>query len=355
MLLNWDTEKLNARLTQESHRPFDLGNGPVLRINLYKRSSEEYVLLLVVHHISSDFWSMLVFLDELLMLYPAEKAGVQIFLSPLKFSYPDFANWQARMLSSSEGDRLWNYWHQKLSGELPVLNLPTDYPRPPVQTYNGASHGFRLDEKLTGKIKKLVQTSDTTLYTILLAAFQVLLYRYTGQEDIMTGSPTSGRNRTEFEEISGYFVNPLVMRSDLSGNPGFGEFLGRVRQTVLDALDHQGYPFQLLVEQLNPERDASRSPLFQVMFAFQQPHRLKESAGFVVREAGARMEAGGLVLESLALENRVAQFDLTLMMVEADRGISASLEYNTDLFKMATNSANDRTFSDPGRGNCEQS
>lgn len=332
----WHSDEFRAALVKEFHLPFDLEKGPVIRVKLFTRSETEHTLLVTVHHITADFWSMLSMLDELLMLYDAETSGRPTPLSPLNFSYTDYVRWQKNMLSGPEAERQWAYWRQRLSGDLPVLNLPTDHPRPPVQAYDGASHGFRLDPELTRKIKTLARQEGATLYMSLLAAFQVLLYRYTGQEDIIVGSPTSGRVRSEFEEVMGYFVNPLVMRSDLSGSPSFKEFIGQVRQTVLEALDHQDYPFQLLVERLRPQREASRSPVIQVMFVLQQPHRLKESAGFVVREDGARMRAAGLELESMSLESRVAQFDLTLMMVEADRGMAASLEYNTDLFEADT-------------------
>jgi amino acid adenylation domain-containing protein/non-ribosomal peptide synthase protein (TIGR01720 family) len=332
----WHHDEFRAALVKEFHLPFDLEKGPVIRVKLFTRSETEHTLLVTVHHIAADFWSMLSLLDELLMLYDAEISGRPNPLAPLNFSYTDYVRWQRNMLSGPEAERHWAYWRQKLSGDLPVLNLPTDHPRPPVQTYNGASCGFRLDPELTRKIKTLAQKEGATLYMTLLAAFQVLLYRYTGQDDIIVGSPTSGRVRTEFEEVMGYFVNPLAMRADLSGSPSFREFIKQVRQTVLEALDHQDYPFQLLVERLRPQREASRSPVIQVMFVLQQPHRLKESAGFVVREDGARMRAAGLDLESMSLESRVAQFDLTLMMVEADRGMAASLEYNTDLFESDT-------------------
>ena len=242
------------------------------------------------------------------------------------------------MVSSAEGEGLWAYWQKQLAGELPVVNLPTDRPRPPVQTYRGASHSFRLDEEQTQRLKALAKAQGVTLYMALLAAFQVLLSRYTHQDQILVGSPTAGRTSPEFSGTVGYFVNPLVLRADLSGDPTFEAFLRQVRQTVLEALAHQDYPFAQLVERLQPTRDASRSPLFQVVFALQQAPLLahQDLTAFALGERGAQMNLGGLLVESMGLEQRVAQFDLSLLMAEVDGGLAASLEYNSDLFDTPT-------------------
>jgi non-ribosomal peptide synthetase component F len=242
------------------------------------------------------------------------------------------------MLASPKGEQLWSYWKEKLVGHSPVLNLPTDHPRPPAQTSRGASHSFKLDSELTHQLKSLTRSEETTLYTTLLAAFELLLYRYSGQEDFLVGTPTNGRSRHETAGVVGYFVNPVVMRADISLGLTFNEYLARVRQTVLGAFAHQDYPLALLVERLQPERDASRSPLFQVMFALQKAHLLDKEglAPFALGEAGGRLKLGELELESLALEQRIAQVDLTLTMAEVDGGLAAAFEYNTDLFEPAT-------------------
>ena len=333
----WSEACLNDRLVEETHRPFDLEQGPLLRVSLLTRSPQEHTLLLVVHHIIADFWSGAVLMHELGILYQTHKAGTKATLSPLARQYTDYVRETAAMLASPEGERLSAYWQNQLAGELPVLNLPTDRLRPPIQTYKGASHLLKLSANLTTRLKSLSLTHKATLYMTLLAAFQVLLYRYTGQEDLLVGSPTIGRNRGDLAPVVGYFVNPVVLRGNLSGKPTFKEFLDKVRFCVLDALAHQDYPFPRLVEQLQPIRDPSRSPLFQVMFVLQKAHLLEEGlAAFALGETGVKIKLGALELESLSLEKRIAQFDLTLMMAEVDGALSASWQYNTALFDAAT-------------------
>ena len=334
----WDEARLHERLSEEAHLPFDLENGPPLRVSLFARDEGEHILMLVAHHIILDFWSLAVLMQELGELYHGEANGTPVPFSPLPLQYTDYVRWQEEMLVGAEGERLGAYWEQQLGGDLPVLNLPTDRPRPPVQTFRGSSLGFRLDADLTLRLRTLSQDSGATLYMTLLAAFQTLLYRYTGQPDIVVGSPVSGRNWGALAGLVGYFVNPLVMRARVEGDPSFVEFLALVRRTTLAAFEHQDYPFALLVERLQPERDPSRSPLFQVMFVLQQAHALREKgmAPFALREAGARIELHDLLLESVALNQRVSQFDLTLTMAEVDGELAASLEYNSALFDGAT-------------------
>ncbi|MDQ1388676.1 MAG: hypothetical protein QOF56_2130, partial [Acidobacteriaceae bacterium] len=334
----WNETFLNERLSGESRQPFDLEQGPPLRLSLFTLSTDEHVLLLVVHHIVADFWSLEVLLDELRVLYPAARRGIDPGLPPVRLQYRDYVRWQSEMLSSPRGDDLWAYWRKQLGDELPVLNLPTDRPRPAVQTHRGACESFRLSVELTNKLKNLGQTHNATLYTTLLAAFQVLLHRYSAQDVILVGSPTAGRSRAGLSEVVGYFVNPLVLRADLSTNPTFNLFLDQVRETVLAALEHQEFPFALLVDRLQPERDPSRSPLFQVMFVLQKAHRINDEglSAFALNESGARIKLGELDLESVALEQRVAQFDLTLTMAEVERDLRGSFEYNADLFDAAT-------------------
>ncbi|NMF64063.1 non-ribosomal peptide synthetase [Brasilonema octagenarum UFV-E1] len=334
----WSEESVNQRLLEEAHRPFNLERGPLMRVNLFARSAQEHILQLGVHHIVGDFWSLAVLVQELGILYEAQKDGTSVSLAPLPLQYTDYSRATAEMLASAEGERFWAYWQKQLAGHLPVLNLSTDRPRPLIQTYQGATVPFKLSADLTQRLKAHSRTQGATLYMTLLAAFKVLLHRYTGQEDILVGSPTAGRNRADFAALVGYFVNPVVLRSDMSGNPTFLAFLGQVQQTVIHAFEHQDYSFALLVERLQPVRDPSRSPLFQTMFVLQKAHILNEEglASFALGETGARMHLGKLEMESLALEQRVAQFDLTLTMAEVDGELAASLEYNTDLFDAAT-------------------
>jgi amino acid adenylation domain-containing protein len=335
---SWNEEVLNQRLTKLALLPFNLETGPLFRVNLFKLSEEEYVLMLVAHHIVVDFWSLAILVHELGELYEAERHGRAVSLAPISKTYADYVGWQTEMLDGPEGVRLGDYWKKQLGGALPVLNLQHDHLRPAVQTYRGSSYNFELDVVLTRQLKTLGKNHDATLYMTLLAAFQVLLYRYTGQEDILVGSPAAARSRAAFSNVVGYFVNPLVLRADLSGNPSFTQFLSSIRRTVLDAFAHQDYPFALLVKQLQPERDVSRSPLFQVTFVLQQAQLLKEQglAAFALGQAGAPLRLGELALETMALEQRVAQFDLSLVMAEVGGGLRACLEYNTDIFDEPT-------------------
>jgi natural product biosynthesis luciferase-like monooxygenase protein len=325
---------LDEHLTERAHLPFDLENGPLVRVFVFTLSAQEHVVLLAMHHIVSDFWSLAVLLDELRDLYPAERCGTRQALKPLTFNYTDFVRWQSEMLASEEGERLWSYWKNRLAGELPVLNLPTDRPRPPVQTYRGASYPFKLGAQLTEDLKQLGRSHGATLFMTLLAGFQTLLYRYTGQEDLLVGSLTAGRGSAGLAGLVGYFVNPVVLRADLTSLPTFAAFLDRVRQTVLAAFDHQHYPFPLLVERLQPARDAARSPIFQAMFILQKAHLLDGDglASLAVGESGARVVLGELPLESVRVKQQAAQVDLTLVMAEVDGCLSASMQYNTDLF-----------------------
>lgn len=332
---NWSAKQLHHLLVTEAYRPFDLAQESLLRVRLFTSETDAPILLLSVHHIAVDLWSLLVMLDELRLLYSSANAGTIAELPSVSFSYTDYINWQkVRQLPAIE-QASWSYWKQQLA-DLPLLNLPTLRSRPNVQTYQGASHIFYLDIGLTNQLKQLAQRCGVTLYTLLLTAFEILLHRYTGQDDLVVGSITSGRQHSHLKEMVSYCANPIVLRADLSGNPTVQELLHRVRHNVLAALEHADYPFQLLVERLQPERDVSRSPLFQLMFVFQKPHLLPDSAPFVLRQPGAVLELGELVLESVGIEQRTAQFDLTLIVTEAQKQLLASFEYNTDLFDNAT-------------------
>jgi acyl-CoA synthetase (AMP-forming)/AMP-acid ligase II/acyl carrier protein len=335
---SWSDAVWQQWVAEQAHHPFNLGEGPLLRVSLLSRSEDEHVLLVVAHHIIVDFWSLAVLLGEMGRLYEAESKGLAANLARLPLQYTDYVRRQTEMLEGGEGERLWNYWEQQLGGEVPAPELPYDRPRPPVQTYRGATHAFKLSAELTRGLKELGQSAGATLYMVLLSAFQVLLQRYSGQDEFATGSPSASRNSAALAGVVGYFVNPLVIRADLSGNPRFIEHLARVRQTVLDAFAHQDYPFTLLVQRLQPDRDASRTPLFQAMFVMQQAHLMRDEglASFALGEAGGRIKLGELVLESVAIEQRAALFDLRLSMTETGETLAASLEYNTDLFDAAT-------------------
>lgn len=331
--LNWD--ELNQRIQSEADKPFDLQQGPVFRLRLFERRGDTHVFLFTSAHIVSDFWSFDLLFDELEIVYRAEVTGESAELSPTQFEYASFVQWQEEMLQSEQGDQLWNYWHEQLSGELPNLDLPIDRSRPPVQTYAGRSYQFQLPDKLAEDLFALTKKEGGTPFMTLLAAYQLLLYRYSGQQDVLIGSPTAGRSRAEFEGIFGYFLNPVVLRGRLSSEMTFREFLGQVRQTVLDGLTYQDFPFPMLVERLQPPRDASRSPIFQASFAWDKPRKIfhyeKGDGGFQIPT-----DVGTLGLMPFALGQQGAAFDLTLMMLSMGDSLSAALQYNSDLFQEST-------------------
>ncbi len=311
------------------HRSFDLEQGSILRFDLLinhiktdKLARKEHILLITLHQIVGDFWSLEIMIGELCALYKAIITGVPAQLPAQNYQYQDYVKWSEQMLASSEGERLRAYWQQQLSGELPLLNLPTDRPRPQTQTYNGASHFFTVEEKLRQKLTKLAKKEDTSLYTLLLTTLQILLLRYTNQEDILIGSLMGNRSRSEFEKIVGHFTNPVVLRGDLSGKPTFQELLGRSHSCVLDALEHQDYPFPLLVEQLQPVRNPSFSPLYQVALVWHHSHQ--------------SIDIDGLILESMIPEAKAAAFDLTLTILEEPGSLKGTWNYNTDLFDDST-------------------
>ncbi|MDJ0897246.1 MAG: amino acid adenylation domain-containing protein [Xenococcus sp. MO_188.B8] len=333
---SWSEDELKAKVIESHQLPFDLEQGPVMRVRWFTRSNKEHVLLLTIHHIACDGWSIDLLIQELPQLYQAQHTGFEASLPPMTHSYQDYVCWQRDILQGTEGERNWSYWQQQLAGELPVLNLPTDRPRSPIQTYNGASHKFKLSDKLSSQLKQLAQREGVTLYMVLLAAFEVLLYRYTGQEDILVGSPTLGRSQLEFAPLIGYFVDPVVMRANLSGNPSFKEFLSQVRQTVLEALKHQDYPFALLVEKLQPHRDPSRSPIFQASFALQKLQKSQDIQKLLVNEIEKDVDWGGVKINPYEIPQQEGLFDLTLEMMEGSSSVFGTFKYNTDLFEGST-------------------
>ena len=329
----WTPDRLHDRLTAAARTPFDLENGPVLRVHLFTRSTTDRVLLLVFHHITVDLWSLTVLLDELRTIYAAQTTGESTGLPALDLQYADYVRWQQQQPMGAASD----YWQQQLAGELPTLNLPTDRSRPPVQTFQGASQTFQLSPALTQQLKALARSEEATLYTILLAAFQVLLYRYTHQTEILVGTPTAGRSKREFSGIVGDFINSVVMKADLSSNPTFTAFLAQVRGTVIAALGHQDYPFSHLVEQIHPAQGASHSPLFQAFFIFQKLHRFEELSDFILPiVSDVQIDFGGLKLAPYPLPHQEGQFDLTLETIETNGTLNGMFKYNPDLFDATT-------------------
>ena len=314
-----------TRLTTEmAQRPFDLARGPLVRVALLQRGIQDHVFVLVMHHIVSDGWSLGIFWRELIAVYNAFYINRASPLPELPIQYADFAVWQRERLQGERLDELAAYWRRQLDG-LPTLQLPTDRPRPPVLSYRGAFQELALPRVLTGALKALSQREGVTLFMTLFAAFAVLLQRYCGQDDIVVGLPAASRDRTELEGLIGFFINSLVMRVDLSGDPGFRTLLARVRETALDAFAHQELPFEKLVEELQPARDLSRNPLFQVSFQL-------FSASDKRAEEGVEAEA----TPALAVSRGSAIFDLAVNLWEGAEEIGGHLEYSTDLFDAST-------------------
>ncbi|HWS86533.1 MAG TPA: condensation domain-containing protein, partial [Pyrinomonadaceae bacterium] len=312
----------NRLAVEEARRPFDLKRSPLLRASLIKGQEEDHVVLLTLHHISSDAWSMGVMVKELVALYGAFREGRSSPLLELAVQYADFAHWQRGWLSGEVLDTQLSYWREQLADAPVVLELPTDRPRPSMQTHNGAQLPVALPENLVESVKALGRREGVTVFMTLLAAWQALLARYSGQDDVVVGTPIANRNRAETEPLIGFFVNTLALRSKVSGGMSFRELLSQVREVCLGAYAHQDLPFEKLVEELRPERSLSHSPIFQVMFALQTA-----AAG-----AGRPLELPGLEVKSLKGENNTAMFDLTLNLSEAGGKISGALNYNVDLF-----------------------
>jgi amino acid adenylation domain-containing protein len=332
----WSEEKCAERLAAEAFRPFDLAGGPLMRVRLWTRGPG-HVLLFAIHHIVADFASLAVVHRELSALFREETGGPAAHLPPLRADLA-FARRQAESLAGPRGEALWGYWRQQLAGPVPDLDLPTDRRRPPVLTWRGGACSLVLPRELGDRIRGLGRAEGATLFATLLAAWTLLLGRVAGQEDFAVGSPATERSGPEHSAAVGYFVNLAVLRADLAGDPSCAELLGRTRRTVTMALEHAGFPLPLLAERLRPVRDPALSPLFQTMLTF-QPRRPGEDPGllgFSLGEPGARIDLGGIALESLRLGERRAQFDLTLRVAELDQGLTTVLEYNADLFEPAT-------------------
>ncbi|HMZ78170.1 MAG TPA: amino acid adenylation domain-containing protein, partial [Acidobacteriota bacterium] len=307
---------------REAHQPFSLTTGPVIRFSVLRLAPDQHILLVTIHHIAADGWSLSVFLTELHTLYQAFLHHQPSPLPPLTIQYPDFAVWQRQWLTDERLRPQIDYWKQHLAG-LESLNLPTDRPRPAVQSFRGTRVKTLYPRELVDQLTQLGRQHHATLFMVLLAGFQTLLYRLSGQSDIAVGTPIAGRNQLETENLIGLFVNTLVLRADLSHNPTFLDLLAQVRQTTVDAFTHQDVPFEKLVEELHPERDLSRSPLFQVLFVLQNTPHL-------------RFDFGDLQVELVENETRIARFDLTCDVEDSPLGLAVTFEYNADLFDRST-------------------
>ncbi|KZN44512.1 non-ribosomal peptide synthetase [Pseudoalteromonas luteoviolacea] len=327
-------EQVYQRARDAYLRLFDLENGPLLRATLLTQAEDKHILLITTHHIITDGWSFWNLMSEFLTLYPALKAEKQANLPPLDWHYQDYVRWQNNMFSSEQGDQLWRYWQNQLSEQPPILDLPADRPRPLLQTSNGASIIFTLPKALTQQLKLQARESGHTLYVILVAAFQVLLHRYTGQNDIWVGSAAAGRSLAEFKDICGCFFNFIVLRGKLDSDQSFASFLSQMQKATLEALVHQDYPSLLLIERLKPQRDSNRFPLFQVEFNLQQPHEEDDLAPFFLgADENHIVQRDGLTLKPFRMTQQEGQFDLSIDLIDvAGESLSGICRYSADLF-----------------------
>jgi amino acid adenylation domain-containing protein len=316
-------DALAPLVDEELHYRFDLSRDALFRVLLIEEAPGSHVLLFVVHHSIADGWSLGVLMNELTALYTAFHEGRPSPLAPLAIQYADYAHWQRELLTGDLLAAETEYWKEALANLTPMLDLPTDRPRPPVLTYRGAHEPFRLSSELTEQLVALSRKSGATLFMTLLAAFDILLSRYSGQTDIAVGTPVANRTRPELESLIGFFINNLVLRADLSGNPAFTTLLRKVRETALNAYAHQDVPFEYLVEQLNPTRSLSYSPLFQVMLVLQNA-------------PPASVSLPELDVTLLPFEQATTKFDLVFSLTETPEGLSGALEYSTDLFDRST-------------------
>jgi amino acid adenylation domain-containing protein len=310
----------NALALKEARRSFDLGRGPLVRITLIRLREDDHLMLITMHHIITDRWSMEVLYRELAKIYQALGTGLPAQADEPRVQYADFASWQR---SQMPDENHMAYWKKKLGGELPMLNLPSDYTRPVRPSFAGGLAERSFDRRLGTQLKDLAKTKGTTSFVLLLAAFKVLLYRYSRQEDILVGTPFSNRDRSSLENVIGFFNDTLVLRSDLSGDPRFVDLLEQVRQTVMEAFNYRNMPFELLVKTLAPERDLATNPIFQVMFLYD---KASTNASF----------APGLDVNVTPFDFGVSKFDLTLYVSEEEESFTAILEYARDIFAPAT-------------------
>ncbi|MFL4904183.1 amino acid adenylation domain-containing protein [Streptomyces sp. MMS24-I2-30] len=318
----WDD--VHAMIVREYRKPYDLERDPLIRLRLFRRGPDRWVLMKAVHHIISDAISTFTFIEELLAVYEALRRGRAPELPPVSARYLDFLNWQNQFLAGPEARRMLDHWKGRLPADVPVLGLPTDKPRPAVQTHNGASEFFVLDADLSARVHDVAREHNVTVFMVLLSAYYLLLHHYSGQDDIIVGSPVTGRTQEEFSSVYGYFVNPLPLHVDLGDGPSVEQLLARVRDVVLGGLDNQEYPFVLLVEELGLQHDPSRSAVFQAMF--------------ILLTHKVATEKYGYRLEYIELPEEEGQFDLTLSVYEdeADRRFHCVFKYNTDLFLAET-------------------
>lgn len=333
-----DDEELKKVISDHAGRPFNLERGPVIRLELFRTADEAHVALLSMHHIVSDAWSVAVVIQDLIEYYFSAKAGRTPQVEPIEATYADFVNWEKAHLESEAGERMFEFWKEHLAGAPSSIDLPTDRPRPAVQTFNGATHGFQLGEELTEAVDALAKENSVTLFTTLLSAYDILMHRYCQQDDLVIGVPLAGRTQPELRSTVGYYINPVPIRSTVEDDPTIAEFLEGNRDRVNGALENQQYPLARMVDRLNVVRDPGRSPLFQVSFSMEKVPGIDEQgiAVFLIGQGGHTFHVGDLSMETVDLTTRQAQFEITLVLEEAGGQLFGCWQYNRDLFDEET-------------------
>ena len=341
---HWSETVLNEAVKAESQRPFNLEQDRLLRVRLYVQSEQEALLLIVIHHIVFDLWTLTLLLSELSALYEAEVTLTKSSLLPVVMQYGDFVGWQEKMIESAEGEKLWAFWKMQMAGEPSYITLPADYPRPDSRHIDSQLLPFQFSAEITQRIKHYAQSQEVTLYTLLLAVYYVWLYRYTGQEDLVVASSVLGKRDDNFARTLGYFVNTVLFRSQITGTQSFDSFLAAVHTVVMDGLAHQDFPFSLLVERLNPPRDTNRPPLANIAFTLQTPpaiadFSLQAMPMFGILAPGktqVKFNLGGLQTEFFQISRQIAEFDIELEMMEIGGILFGGLHYNSSIFRANT-------------------
>ncbi len=333
-----DDDQLKEMISKHASRPFNLERGPVIRLELFRTADDAHVALLSMHHIVSDAWSVAVVIENLIEYYFSAKAGRAPQVEPVEASYADFVRWEKAHLESEAGERMFDFWQDHLAGAPNVIDLPTDRPRPAVQTFNGGTYGFQFGEEITNAVDELAKANSVTLFTTLLSAYEILMHRYCQQDDIVIGVPLAGRTQPELRSTVGYYINPVPVRSTVEDDPTVSEFLSSNSIRVNGALENQQYPLARLVDRLKVPRDPGRSPLFQVSFSMEKVPGIDEQgiAVFLIGQGGHTFHVGDLSMETIDLTTRQSQFEITLTLEEAGGQIFGCWQYNSDLFDEAT-------------------
>ena len=333
-----DDEQLKKLISEHADRPFNLERGPVIRLELFKTADNAHVTLLSIHHIVADAWSIAIIIQDLIEYYFSATAGRTPQIEPIAASYADFVTWEKAHLESEAGEQMFEFWKEHLDGAPLSIDLPTDRPRPAVQTFNGATHGFQLDGELTSAVEQLGKDNNVTLFTTLLSAYDLLMHRYCQQDDIVVGVPLAGRTQPELQSSVGYFINPVPIRSSIEDDPTISEFLTANRERVNGALENQQYPLARLVDRLDVVRDPGRSPLFQVSFTMEKVPGVDEQgiAVFLIGKGGHKFHVGDMSMETIDLTTRQAQFEITLTLEETGGQLFGLWQYNRDIFDEET-------------------